>query len=125
MSNQNKNSAQGGSSFSSIFASVIIFLALIVGILIFKFVLGNPANFEGGDPTKHPHPGNYLGMMYKGGILVPVLMALMIIVISVIIERFITIRVASGKGSIPNFVRKVKNLLNENRVDAAIAECDS
>jgi len=125
MSNQNKNSAQGGSSFSSIFASVIIFLALIVGILIFKFVLGNPANFEGGDPTKHPLSGNYLGMMYKGGVLVPILMALMIIVISVIIERFITIRVASGKGSIPGFVRKVKNLLNENRIDAAIAECDS
>ncbi|HMS28423.1 MAG: MotA/TolQ/ExbB proton channel family protein [Saprospiraceae bacterium] len=123
MSNQNASQASSG-KFSTMFASILIPLALIVAILIYKFILGDPSHFEGGDNTKHPHSGDYLGMMYKGGILVPVLMALMIIVISVIIERFITLRVANGKGSIPAFVRKVKNLLDGNNVEAAIGECD-
>ncbi|MBK6699358.1 MAG: MotA/TolQ/ExbB proton channel family protein [Saprospiraceae bacterium] len=123
MSNQNVNAASSG-KFSSLFASILIPVALVIGYLIFTFVLGNPGNFEGNDPTKHPHPGNLLGMMYKGGILVPILMANFIIVICVIIERFITLNVASGKGSIPNFVRKVKGLLDSNNVDAAITECD-
>jgi biopolymer transport protein ExbB len=63
-------------------------------------------------------------MMYKGGPMVPILMANMIITICVIIERYITIRVAHGKGSIPNFVRRVKGLLDKNDVNGAIQECD-
>ncbi|MDQ3143055.1 MAG: MotA/TolQ/ExbB proton channel family protein, partial [Bacteroidota bacterium] len=102
----------------------VIVVALVVGVLVFFYVLGNPANFEGGDNTKHPLPGNYLGMMYKGGVLVPILMAVMIIVLSVIIERFITLNVASGKGSIQSFVRRIKVLLDGDNVDEAIAECD-
>ncbi|HYD90375.1 MAG TPA: MotA/TolQ/ExbB proton channel family protein, partial [Flavobacterium sp.] len=90
MSNPNVNTGKSGSSgFSALFASILIPLALIIGILVFIFVLGNPDNFVDGNKEGHPLPGNYLGMMYKGGYLVPVLMACMIIVISVIIERFV------------------------------------
>ena len=63
--------------------------------------------------------------MYKGGILVPVLMASMIIVLAVIIERFISLNVASGKGSIPVFVRKIKGYLDRNDINGAIKECDN
>lgn len=125
MSNPNVKPDKGGSSFSALFATILIPIALVVAILIFKYILGDPANFEGGDKNGHPLPGNYLGMMYKGGIMVPILMANMIITICVIIERFITIRVAQGKGSIANFVRKVKTLLDRNDVAGAIKECDS
>lgn len=125
MSNPNTKGAVASSSkFSSVFAAIVIPIALVVGVLIFKFILGSPANFEGGDPNGHPHPGNYLGMMYKGGILVPVLMATFMIALAVIIERMITIGAASGKGSVANFVRKIKQLLDQNNVDLAIAECD-
>lgn len=126
MSNPNVQTERvvSNSSFSTLFASVLIPLSLVIGILVFKFILGDPSHFENGDPNGHPHPGDYLGMMYKGGPLVPVLMACMIIVIAVIIERFVTIKVASGKGSIPVFVRKVKSLLNQNDINGAIAECD-
>jgi biopolymer transport protein ExbB len=126
MSNPNAKAekAAGGSSFSAMFASILIPVALVIAILIFKYILGNPDNFENGDPAGHPHPGNYLGMMYKGGPMVPILMANMIITICVIIERYITIRVAHGKGSIPNFVRRVKGLLDKNDVNGAIQECD-
>lgn len=127
MSNPNvkPEKAVGSSNFSAMFASILIPVALVIGILVFMYILGNPTNFENNDPKGHPHPGNYLGMMYKGGYLVPVLMGLMMIVIAVIIERFITIRVASGKGSIPSFVRKVKGFLDRNDVSGAIKECDT
>lgn len=40
-----KGEAKGGSAF----AAIVIPLAFIVSILIFIFVLGNGANFQGGD----------------------------------------------------------------------------
>ncbi len=125
MSNQKPKGAEASSSkFSSVFASVVIFVALGVGILVYKFILGDPSHFEGGDTKGHPHPGDYLGMMYKGGPLVPILMGMFMIVLSVIIERYITINSASGKGSVAGFVRKIKQLLDGNQVDQAIGECD-
>lgn len=124
MSNPNVKTEKPASKFSTLFASILIPVALIIGILVYLYILGDPSHFENNDPKGHPHPGDYLGMMYKGGPLVPVLMACMIIVIAVVIERFVTIRVASGKGSIPGFVRKVKALLDRNDIQGAIAECD-
>lgn len=127
MSNPNVKSEKSESSgaFNRLFASILIPVALGIGILIYMFILGNPVNFEDGDVNGHPLPGNYLGMMYKGGLMVPVLMASMIIVIAVIIERAVSLSVASGKGSIPVFVRKIKGLLDRNDVAGAIKECDA
>lgn len=125
MSNQKPMAAEASSSkFSSMFAAVVIPVAIVVGYLVYRFILGDPSHFEGGNKEGHPHPGDYLGMMYKGGILVPVLMGMMMIVISVIIERYITINSASGKGAIAGFVRKIKQLLDANNIDQAIGECD-
>ncbi len=118
MSNQNASSGK----FSNIFAGATILIAVIVGWLVYIFILGNPSNFEGNDPAKHPH--GFLGMMHKGGVIVPFLLACFIIVIATTIERFITLSVASGTGSIPMFVRKINGLLNNSQVDAAISECD-
>ncbi len=116
--------AASSSNFSTLFASILIPLALVIAYLVFKFILGDPSHFEDGNNEGHPHPGDYLGMMYKGGPLVPVLMATFLIVVAVVIERFVTIGVASGKGSIPNFVRKIKGFLDRNDISSAMAECD-
>lgn len=112
------------SAFNRLFATILIPVSLGIGVLIFMFILGNPVNFEDGDLNGHPLPGNYLGMMYKGGLMVPILMASMIIVISVAIERAISLGVASGKGSIPVFVRKIQNFLNNDDIKGAMKECD-
>jgi biopolymer transport protein ExbB len=127
MSNPNVKPAKAANTgtFSRLFASILVPAALIIGILVFKFILGDPGNFENGDPKGHPLPGNYSGMMYKGGAMVPVLLASMIIVICVIIERFISLRVASGKGSTPLFVRKIKGFLDRNDIQGALKECDA
>ena len=38
------------SSGSNIFASLSIVMCIFVGVLLWKFVMGDPSNFEGGDP---------------------------------------------------------------------------
>ena len=87
--------------------------------------MGNSANFEGGDPENgHPLPGNYFGMVYKGGIIVPVLMGMLLMVIVFSIERFIVINKAAGNGSVDVFVQKIQGYLSARNIEAAIAECD-
>lgn len=110
--------------FSRVFAYLVIPILLVVAILIFNFVLGSPSNFENGNPKGHPLPNNYFGMMYKGGTMVPILMANFLLVMAVFLERFFTITAASGKGSIPTFVKKVQSFLSSDNVAGAIAECD-
>jgi len=115
------------SKFSAMFASFAIPVLLVVAILIYMFVLGNPANFEDGDPTKHPVGegiNHTLGLIYKGGVIVPILLSLVLMSITFSIERFLTIGKASGKGSAESFVRKVQANLSAGDIDAAIAECD-
>jgi biopolymer transport protein ExbB len=119
----NKVSSSG--KFNSIFAAIVIPAVFVICVLIYKFVLGSPDNFEGGDPVNgHPHPGNYLGMVYKGGVIVPVLMSCFLMVLTFSIERFLTITKAYGKGKLDVFVQKIKGLLDKKDLDAAFAECD-
>ncbi len=120
-----KNENKG--SLSSSFASLVIPLSIIVGIVIYMFVLGNSSNFEGGDSKNHPvqdGAGHVLGLIYKGGFIVPILLSLVIMLITFSIERFLTISKATGTGSVQVFVSKVRSHLNAGNVDAALAECD-
>ncbi|SMO54873.1 MotA/TolQ/ExbB proton channel family protein [Solitalea koreensis] len=115
--------------FNSNFASWVIPICIIVGVLIYKFVMGNPSNFEGGIVNETAEPvkegaGHWLGIIYKGGFIVPILMGLILLNLSIAIERFITIRKAAGKGSAQTFVAKIRSLLSAGNVDAAIKECD-
>lgn len=103
---------------------LIIPILAIIAYLAYKFVFGDPSHFQGGDPEKNPIDGDYYGIIYKGGPIVPILFTCALTVLVFSIERFITISRAKGSGSIDEFVRKVKNLLDRNEVSAAIAECD-
>lgn len=117
MSNENSTT----SNLKSLFASAAILLCLGIGVIIYLFVLGDASHF---DAEGHPKPGDLMGMMYKGGFIVPILMAIFLIVITFSIERLITISKSKGKGRIENFVRNIKQHLNSNNLDAAIEECD-
>jgi len=117
--------AKKESSGSSIFASLSIVMCILVGVLLWKFVMGDPANFEGGDPANgHPLPGNYFGMVYKGGYVVPVLMGLFLMVIVFSFERFFVIGKATGKGNVDQFVKKIQGFIGAGNIDSAISECD-
>lgn len=113
-----------GDSLKSVFAAIVIPVEIILAILIYLYVLGDPSHFQGNNPENHPIQGDYFGIVYKGGPIVPVLMSMLMITITFGIERFITISRAKGKGSIKNFVLKIRNLLATNNIAQAIAECD-
>ncbi|MFM7729351.1 MAG: MotA/TolQ/ExbB proton channel family protein, partial [Flavobacteriales bacterium] len=118
-------SKKSGGNFSSIFPYIAIPVALIVGVLIYMYVLGNPDNFEGGDPhLGHPIDGNLYGTIYKGGFIVPFLIATNIVVLTFFLERLISLFQARGTGSVDKFVHNVRNMLNNGQIDAAIAACD-
>ncbi|MBB2150023.1 MotA/TolQ/ExbB proton channel family protein [Pedobacter gandavensis] len=119
---------ESSSSASNLFATLVIPICIIIGICLFKFVLGSRDNFiDGADPDLHetmPKVGNYAGMAYKGGVIVPILMGMFLMVIVFSIERMIVIGKATGKGSLDAFVKKVQSLLNSNNIEGAMAECD-
>jgi len=113
-----------GDSLKSGFAAVVIPLEIVIAIVIYLYVLGDGSNFQGGDHANHPLPGNYLGIVYKGGPIVPMLLSLLMMVITFGIERYITISMAQGKGSTQGFIRKIKTLMESSNVDQALTECD-
>jgi biopolymer transport protein ExbB len=112
------------SSLKSLFTVGAMVAALIVGFLVFYLVLGNPSHFQDNDPTKLPKNGDLYGTIYKGGFIVPILMALLIIVITFSIERLLTIMRSSGTGNPDSFLKRVKVLLEQKKIDEAIAQCD-
>lgn len=107
------------------FAALVIPLAFVASVSIYIFVLGNPANFQGGNNANQPLTGNYLGVMFKGGIIVPILLTLLLMVLTFGLERYITINKAKGKHSVNRFVAKVHQLLSAKNLDEAKAECDN
>ncbi len=120
----NSPAKQESGNSGNLFASLAIVICFIVGYLVWQFVMGNPNNFQGGDPANQPVPGNYAGMIYHAGVIVPVLLGLFMMVFVFTVERFIVIGKASGTGNVGNFVRKVQSLLKTGSIDTAIAECD-
>jgi len=111
-------------SFSPGFTGLIIPVLFVVAVLIYLYVLGNPSNFQGGDPKNNPIPGNYLGQVYKGGVIVPILITLLMTVITFFFERFITLRKAKGHGSVSLFVKNIHGLVARKEFEQAIALCD-
>lgn len=117
---------------SNIISLIAPVLCLIVGYLLWRFVLGNPSNFgqpnvPGDDgwfwPGRH-EPKTALSKMYLGGIIVPVLIGTFLTMCTFVIERFMTISKANGTGNNADFIRKVQYQLANKNVDAALAECD-
>jgi biopolymer transport protein ExbB len=72
----------------------------------------------------HPLPGNYLAMVYMGGIIVPLLMTVLLVLITFSIERGITLARAGGKGRINVFVKNLQNYLANDQIEEAIVSCD-
>lgn len=116
-------SASKGGNIQAILAAIVIPVAIFVAILVYMFVLGNPANFQDNNPELNPLPGNYLGTMHKGGTIVPILMGCFLIVLTFSIERFITIGKSKGAGRIEGFIQKIRNLMASGDLESAKSEC--
>jgi len=104
-------------------------ICLIAGYLIWRFIFGSADGFNvpdksGGFWPKHDKPKGALSGIYMGGIIIPILLGMFLMVLTFSIERLLTISKALGSGSIADFIRKVQYHLANRNVDAAMAECD-
>ncbi|HAP02195.1 MAG TPA: flagellar motor protein MotA [Bacteroidetes bacterium] len=114
---------QKKNSMGAFFPYIVILVCAGISVLIFMFLLGNVNNFA--DPGReHPLKGNLMGLMYKGGWLVPIILTMLLMVLVFSIERLITLMRARGRGNVSNFVRKIQFHLTNGDLDAAEAECD-
>jgi biopolymer transport protein ExbB len=104
-------------------------VCIVAGYAIWRYILGAPDGFNepdkaGGFWPHHRGPKDALHRIYEGGIIVPLLIGMLLMVIVFSIERLLTIRKALGAGSISDFIRKVQYHLANRNVDAALSECD-
>lgn len=104
-------------------------VCILAGYAIWRFMMGADGNFaepdlKGGFWPSHKGPKDAFSRIYEGGIIVPLLIGMFLMVVVFSIERFLTIRKALGNGSIADFIRKVQYHLANKNVDAALAECD-
>ncbi|MBW8330838.1 MAG: MotA/TolQ/ExbB proton channel family protein [Prolixibacteraceae bacterium] len=117
----NKNlskSLKGGLS------SAIIPVSLVASILVYAFVFGDGSHFIGGNNANLPNPGDYYGIVYKGGPIVPLIITLLLTVLAYSVERYLAITKASGKGRVVNFMTTINEFLNAGKIDSAKEACN-
>lgn len=135
------------SPFRAIFPLLAIIVCGVVAFTVFYKGLGDPSNFKNGPAAEQQHqewveagkpggeeaapprgndmePANTFGLIFKGGWVIPIGIALQLVLYVFVIERFITITRASGKGNIDVFVKKVRMLLANGNIDGAAQLCD-
>jgi biopolymer transport protein ExbB len=89
---------------TSTFNAIVIILAFAFGAVIYLFFLPE--------------------FIVKGGPLVIALVALIIMLIAVIVERMLTLKKANGKGALTVFLKNVQQAVNVGDIDTALAACD-
>lgn len=114
---------------SNIISWIAPVICIVAGYCIWRFMMGADSGFKTPDPSggfwpDHKGPKDAFHRIYEGGIIVPLLIGMFLMVIVFSIERFLTIRKALGNGSIADFIRKVQYHLANRNVDAALSECD-
>lgn len=113
---------------SNLISWVAPIVCIIAGYAIWRYLMGDPNGFknpaEGWFWPDHKNPKGAFYRIYEGGIIVPLLLGMFLMVITFSIERYLTVRKALGNGSIADFIRKVQYHLANKNVDAALSECD-
>jgi biopolymer transport protein ExbB len=89
---------------TSTFNTIVIVLAFVVGWVIFEFMLPS--------------------FIKEGGPLVISLVALVIMLVAVIVERMLTLKKANGKGTLAIFLKNVQKAVNAGDIDTALSLCD-
>jgi biopolymer transport protein ExbB len=89
---------------TSTFNTIVIILSFVVGWVIFEYTL----------PV----------FIKEGGYLVILLIALVIMLIAVVIERGLTLKKANGRGTLAVFLKNVQQAVNEGDIDTALTACD-
>ncbi len=97
----------------SLFVTIISILAFAIGYVVWGVIL------------KAQPAGTIAHSVHQGGPLVVVLMAVLLMLLAFVVERFISLyKVAKGKSSVQVFFKNVIQLLNAGDYDGALAACD-
>ena len=110
-------------SLKAILSGLIIPIAFIVSILVYIYIFGDGSHFQGGSNENMPLQGDYYGVIYKGGPIVPILMSLLLTVLAFTFERFFAIAKATGRGRVTGFIMRVNDLLKEDNIEEARELC--
>lgn len=102
----------------------ILAVCCAIAYCFYFFVLGDPSHFVGGDNTGHPLPGDMMGIVYKGGIVVGLILTLLLSVITLTVERILAQKVSFGTMSLGKFTTEIKALIKAGKFDEASALCD-
>jgi biopolymer transport protein ExbB len=132
---------------------VIILIFFLCEFLFYSSSgISNPANFEGGEeayeawnaaleqgqdpeeqglahwtdghPIEEPASRNFLGLLRKGGFVIPIGLTLHVILWVFFFERLITLLSAGGRGNTDVFVKKIRRMLGAGDIQGAMKECD-
>src|SRR5690606_1549402 len=114
---QRKSTKKGGLN-----APITIIILILIALGIFYGLFGSTGNFEG--ETTDGHPKNFMGIIYKGGVIIPFLMSFFLMVIVFGIDRFFALNKASRKGNITKFVDNIRDLVSRNQINEAMELCD-
>jgi biopolymer transport protein ExbB len=114
---------------SNVISWIAPIACIVAGYIIWRFVMGNSDNFSNPDKSggiwpSHRGPKGAFAGIYEGGIIIPILIGLFLMVWTFAIERALTVSKATGKGNSDDFIRKVSYHLANKNVDAALLECD-
>ena len=119
------NKSEQRRKMDNTFALLAVPICFVVALLFYMFVLGDSSHFAGGiKEGVGAKTLDYWGTMYTGGPIVPVLITLLLVVLTFVVERFLTIGKAKGKMKPTEFVRRVQYHLANKNIDAALSECD-
>ncbi len=95
----------------SIFIASIVAMASAVSVTVFYYLGQQPK-------------GTIMHNVYEGGALVVVLIAVLLMLISFVIERFFSLAKAKGTSSVQVFFKKFIVLVQKGDWDGALAACD-
>lgn len=133
------------SPFRAIFPLLVIVVSAIVAFTAFYKGFGHYSHFKDGqanydrymaweadpqgEPPMHwtaaePAKDDTFGLIYKGGWVIPIGLTILLVIFLFVIERFITIFRAGGKGNTDVFVKKVRRALAKGNIDEAAKLCD-
>lgn len=119
-----KKPAQKSEGFKGIKnAFVVILICVIIAFIIFYTVFGKGSHFQGGDNANDPI--DLVGTIFKGGVVVPVIHGMFYAVIAFVVERWLALRTAFGKGSLEKFTEAVRKAMAANDIAAALKVCDA
>lgn len=102
-------------------AGLIILGSAIIASVFFFGICAHPSHF---DDKGNPLPGDFFGLLYQGGFVIPLVITLLLTVLTLSFERLFALNRAGGKDKNERFVLQVKKTIDKGDISGATELCD-